>query len=89
MLVTETVTERNCKRSIYTTWCENVIDITWLISFWLSVGSHCKREPCPLIGPLTKILIDSVVHKMDKKPMEEEIAKGSWYANLPGAEWIG
>lgn len=42
MLVTETVTERNCKRSIYTTWCENVIDITRLISFWLSMHGHCR-----------------------------------------------
>lgn len=44
MLVTETVTERNCKRSIYTTWCENVIDITRLISFWLSTRA-LRRKP--------------------------------------------
>lgn len=38
--------------------------------FLVVYGQMPRREPCPQLGPLTKILIDSVVHKMDTKPME-------------------
>lgn len=41
--------------------------------FLVVYGQILRREPYPRIGPLTKILIDSLVHKMDMKPMEGEM----------------
>lgn len=43
--------------------------------FLVVYGQMPRREPCPRLGPLTKILIDSLVHKMDMKPMEGKMLR--------------
>lgn len=74
MLVTETVTERNCKRSIYTTWCENVIDITRLISFWLSLHRRCGGS-ISWDRPAGQGLNRLGLQEMDPEPMELKVSR--------------